>query len=74
MRKKIIAGVAAMLMVASCIPANTNFGFSAITPITASAAESKRDLGNVVLSIAKTGDIEITPKNLFEYLERFNRI
>ncbi|EXM40101.1 hypothetical protein RASY3_05670 [Ruminococcus albus SY3] len=68
MRKKIIAGVAAMLMVASCIPANTNFGFSAITPITASAAESKRDLGNVVLSIAKTGDIEITPKNLFEYL------
>ena len=68
MRKKIIAGVAAMLMVASCIPANTNFGFSAITPITASAAESKRDLGNIVLSIAKTGDIEITPKNLFEYL------
>lgn len=69
MRKKIIAGVAAMLMVASCVPANTNFGFSPITPITASAADSKLDLGNIVITQnSKTGNIEITPKNLYEYL------
>ncbi|WP_207646966.1 leucine-rich repeat protein, partial [Ruminococcus albus] len=70
MRKKIIAGVAAMLMVASCVPANTNFGFSATTPITASAAETKRELEdeNVTLKMTKTGDIEITSSDLFEFM------
>ena len=65
MRKKIIAGVAAMLMVASCVPANTNFGFSLTAPITASAANDKLELENVTLTKTKDGDIEITPINLF---------
>ncbi|SEL15971.1 leucine-rich repeat protein [Ruminococcus albus] len=68
MRKKIIAGVAAMLMVASCIPANTNFGFSAIDTITASAADTKLVIGNVTVTKTNTGDIVITPTNIYEYL------
>ena len=65
MRKKIIAGVAAVLMVASCIPANTNFGFSVTAPITASAA-STLDLGDVVISTSKAGDIVLTADLLGE--------
>ena len=68
MRKKILAGVAAVLMVASCVPANTNFGFSPIAPITASAAKAKLELDYVIISETSSGDIEITPKNIFDCL------
>lgn len=38
MKKRIIAGVAALLMVASSVPAGTQFNFSPVSTITASAA------------------------------------
>ena len=67
MKKKIMASVAALLMTASCVPANTVFNFSPAATITASAA-TKETIDDVVVSIENDGTITLTPKNLFTYL------
>ena len=54
MKKKIMASVAALLMTASCVPANTVFNFSPAATITASAA-TKETIDDVVVSIENDG-------------------
>ena len=67
MKKKIMASVAALLMTASCVPANTVFNFSPAATITASAA-TKETIGDVTVTIADDGTITLTPANLFTHL------
>ncbi|MBR0530579.1 MAG: leucine-rich repeat protein [Ruminococcus sp.] len=68
MKKKIMASVAALLMTASCVPANTVFNFSPAATITASAA-TKETIGdgNVDVTIENDGTITLTPKDIFTY-------
>ncbi len=58
MKKKILAGVIAMLMAV----------FALMTSVTVSAADSMRTVGNVQIIRNAAGNIEITSENLFEYL------
>ncbi|WP_295153521.1 leucine-rich repeat protein [uncultured Ruminococcus sp.] len=65
MNKKIIAGVAAVLMVASCVPANSSFNFAAVPVITASAAGV--EVNGVSISLNKDGSVHLKADDLFEH-------
>ena len=58
MKKKIIAGVAALLMVASCVPGNAMFNFSPVTPVvvTAASASETVTINNVTVTIIINAD------------------
>ncbi|MBQ8967072.1 leucine-rich repeat protein [Ruminococcus sp.] len=68
MKKKVIAGVAALLMVASCVPANTAFNFAPAATITASAADSTIDIGDLQVTVDKENNVSLSVSDLMSYL------
>ena len=68
MKKKIMASIAALLMAASCVPANSVFNFSPAATITASAATQKIQLDGATATVAEDGSISIQVEDLFTYL------
>ena len=69
MKKKIIAGVAALLMVASCVPANTAFNFSPVGTIVASANTLTASSENLLIRYDdEKNTMSIQPVDLMSWL------